>query len=361
MTSRGPSLHDFCRSMPKVELHAHLNGSISPSTIQKLLLRHGGSGGLQNDATAVPEVWKSTIAKGEKRTLEDCFAMFKMIHTLVNDEEAVETVAHDVVTEFAEDGVVYLELRSTPRANPATNMTKKSYVEAVLRGIHKALSELTTTAIYVALLLSIDRRHSVSEAQETVELASQYTSPVWPESTVRVVGIDLSGDPTAGDVESLLPVLKSAKERGLKLSLHIAEVPDKNVEIEQLLKLRPDRLGHGTFIHPCVGGTEEAVKMVIDHRIPIEVCLTSNVKSQTALNYDSHHFAFWWERDHPVVICTDDKGVFSTKLSEEYAIAGSTFSLSQQDLWSLAASAVDFTFESQDFKKDLKRMWASVH
>ena len=101
--------------------------------------------------------------------------MFKMIYTIVCDEESVEMVAHDVVCEFDEDGVVYLELRSTPRDNPATGMTKQSYIEAVLSGIDKAMTKCTTMR-YVRLLLSIDRRHSVTEAHDTVQLASEYTS-----------------------------------------------------------------------------------------------------------------------------------------------------------------------------------------
>ena len=110
-------------------------------------------------------------------------------------------------------------LRSTPRANPATSMTKRSYVDAVLTGIDKALSECTTT-MYVSLLLSIDRRQNLSEAQDIIRLASEYQSQPKHHHIVRVVGIDLSGDPTAGYMAALLPALKSVKQNGLKLYAH---------------------------------------------------------------------------------------------------------------------------------------------
>ena len=303
----------------------------------------------------MPQLWQTTILKGERRTLDDCFTMFKMIHTLVNDEESVEMVAHDVVREFADDGVVYLELRSTPRANPATGMTKRSYVEAVLSGVDNALSEITTT-IHVRLLLSIDRRHSATEAQDTVELASECLSQS-NNHHARVVGIDLSGDPTVGDIAALVPVLHSAKEKGLKLAIHIAEVPHRNEEIELLLSTRPDRLGHATFLHRDMGGNSMVEDKVSASRIPIEVCLTSNVKGQTVPNFENHHMGVWHKRGHPVVICTDDKGVFSTTLSEEYAIAGQTFSLSQKELWRLARCAVDYVFESDSLKDELRKVY----
>ena len=351
------SLIDFCRKIPKIELHAHLNGSISSNTMQKLLQRHQkqrqNKGGDIVDST-MPQLWQTTILKGEKRSLSDCFVMFKMIHTLVDDEEAVEIVAHDVVHEFAGDGVVYLELRSTPRANPATGMTKHSYIEAVLSGIDRALSQITTT-MRVCLLLSIDRRHSVTEAQDTVELASEGLSQ--SNHQARVVGIDLSGDPTVGDIAALVPVLHSAKEKGLKLAIHIAEVPHRNEETELLLSAQPDRLGHATFLHRDVGGNPDVEDKVSESRIPIEVCLTSNVKGQTVPNFENHHMGVWHKMGHPVVICTDDKGIFSTTLSEEYAIAGRTFSLSQQQLWHLARCAVDYVFESESLKEELRKVY----
>ena len=162
-----------------MELHAHLNGSISTATMERLIKLHEESRRRErregDNDFVLPQLWQTTIAKGERRTLDDCFIMFKMIHTLVNDEKAVQMVAHDVVTEFAEDGVVYLELRSTPRANPATSMTKRSYVDAVLTGIDKALSECTTT-MYVSLLLSIDHRQNLYMRLKTSSDWHQSTS-----------------------------------------------------------------------------------------------------------------------------------------------------------------------------------------
>ena len=347
------SLREFCCQMPKVELHAHLNGSISSTTMQKLLKRHKDRFE-KKGSEETPRLWETTIEKGERRTLADCFLMFKMIHTLVSDEESVEMVAHDVVREFADDRVVYLELRSTPRANVATGMTKNSYVEAILCGIDKALAECSTT-MYVRLLLSIDRRHSVTEAIDTVELALSHMKQTHHHA--RVIGIDLSGDPTVGNIPALIPVLHSAKERGLKLALHISEVPQRNEETELLLSLCPDRLGHGTFLHREAGGSLGLEETVLTSKTPIEVCLTSNVKGQTVANYENHHFSWWHRRGHPIVICTDDKGVFSTSVSEEYAIAGETFCLSQHKLWHLASCAVDHIFENDSLKNELKKLY----
>ena len=356
-------LKQFCRKLPKVELHAHLNGSISMTTMEWLLSRYEGSTKKEGKAVegqevlgqTPPELWQTTIAKGERRTMEECFLMFKIVHALVNDEAAVEKVARDVVLEFAEDSVVYLELRTTPRANPATNMTKRSYIDAVLSGIGKALVESTST-IHVRLLLSIDRRQTIAEAKDTVDLALEYQLKT-NQHQFKVIGVDLSGDPACGNITALVPVLRLVKEKGLKLSVHIAEIPNRIEEGRLLLSVEPDRLGHGTFLHASVGGSQDLVDIVMAKKIPIELCLTSNVKCRTVATYNNHHFAFWKERNHPLIICTDDKGIFSTTLSEEYAIAAKTLSLTVKDLQNLSCKAVQFTFESDSFKRELEKNW----
>lgn len=339
----------FCRKLPKLELHAHLNGSISSNTMQKLLKRYS-----DHNKGDVPQLWQTTILKEEKRTLSECFTVFKMIHHLVDDEEAVRMVACDVVKEFAEDGVIYLELRSTPRGNQTTGMTKQSYVEAILSGIDNAF-EKDELNIKVNLLLSIDRRQSVAEAFDTVRLAISLMGQT--HHYAKVVGIDLSGDPTKGDISSLFPALRLAKEGDLKLAVHLAEIPQRNEEASLLLSLYPDRLGHATFIHQKAGGSEKLETEILTRQVPIEICITSNLKCQTVSSYESHHFARWYERCHPLIICTDDKGVFSTSLSEEYAIVGRVFSLNQYQLKTLAAEAINHIFDNDSLKSELSKVY----
>ena len=109
-------------------------------------------------------------------------------------EPAPDQVTSEVIREFAADNVKYLELRSTPRAEPSTGMTKTSYIDALLRAVddcHRA----PDVDITVRLLLSVDRRCTVSDATDTVNLAAEYMR----RTDHIVVGIDLSGDPRVGE------------------------------------------------------------------------------------------------------------------------------------------------------------------
>nr|XP_036874873.1 adenosine deaminase-like protein [Manis javanica]XP_036874874.1 adenosine deaminase-like protein [Manis javanica]XP_036874875.1 adenosine deaminase-like protein [Manis javanica] len=101
----------FYSELPKVELHAHLNGSISSNTMKKLIAKKPG--------IKIHEQM-TMIDKQKKRTLEECFQMFQIIHQVTTSPEDILMVTKDVIKEFADDGVKYLELRSTPRRENAT-------------------------------------------------------------------------------------------------------------------------------------------------------------------------------------------------------------------------------------------------
>uniref|UniRef100_A0A3B4VIC4 N6-Methyl-AMP deaminase n=1 Tax=Seriola dumerili TaxID=41447 RepID=A0A3B4VIC4_SERDU len=308
----------FYRQLPKVELHAHLNGSVSSQTIEKLIKRKPHLN-IEHSMTA--------IGKGQRRTLDECFQVFKVIHQLVDTEEDILMVTTDVIREFAADSVKYLELRSTPREEKHTGLTKKGYIETVIRAIQLCKNE--GLDIDVRFLVAIDRRNGAEVAMETVALAEQFLL----SSDGLVVGLDLSGDPT---------------------------VPSQLEESDLLLNLPPDRIGHGTFLHPEVGGSQNLVNKVLKNNIPLELCLTSNVKGQTVPCYSQHHFNYWYQLGHPSVICTDDKGVFSTDLSQEYQLTASTFGLSHETVWKLSQQAIDCIFAPQTVKQQLKQKWIEL-
>ncbi|XP_066885243.1 adenosine deaminase-like protein isoform X1 [Kogia breviceps] len=331
----------FYSKLPKVELHAHLNGSISSNTIKKLIAKKPG---------LKIHYQMTMIDKGKKRTLEECFQMFQIIHQLTTGPEDILMVTKDVIKEFADDGVKYLELRSTPREN-ATGMTKKTYVESVLEGIKQSKQE--NIDIDVRYLISVDRRGGPSVAKETVKLAEEF----FLSTEDTVLGLDLSGDPTVGQAKDFLEPLLEAKKSGLKLALHLSEIPNQKKETQVLLDLLPDRIGHGTFLNSLEGGSLDLVDFVRQHQIPLELCLTSNVKSQTVPSYNQHHFGFWYSIVHPAVICTDDKGVFATHLSQEYQLAAETFHLTQSQVWDLSYESISYIFASESTKSDLRKKW----
>ncbi|XP_033341871.2 adenosine deaminase-like protein [Megalopta genalis] len=324
----------FCKSLPKLELHAHLNGSLSSETLKKLYKIQNPNS--EDDENVVMNI-------GKYSSLGECFKVFDIAHSLTVTPEAVFQSTYDVIKEFKEDNVIYLELRSTPRAVNG-QMTKREYIEAIIRAFQVCKTDLPE--IIVKLLVSINRKQGYKAAEENIDLAIDY----FKKHPQYVVGLDLSGDPMTGD--AFLELLKKARNAGLKIAAHCAEISNE-VEARDILEFKPDRLGHCTSIHPNLQGSEKLFKTLINSKIPVELCLTSNVQCKTVPSYESHQFKYLHEAGHPICLGTDDKGVFHTTLSREYEIAGSTFGLGQEDLVRLCSSSVEYAFAPDEEKKAL--------
>ena len=115
---------DFCQRLPKVELHAHINGSIRASTLEELVMSatqstqtvDGGGPDEEDDKERRQKMLETLRLRAhDQRSLSECFAIFDVIHSVVRDLPTVTRIAREVVEDFAADGCVYLELRSTPR------------------------------------------------------------------------------------------------------------------------------------------------------------------------------------------------------------------------------------------------------
>lgn len=195
---------------------------------------------------------------GPERTLQECFELFKVAHNVTNNPEAVCKATQDVIKEFADDNVIYLELRTTPRQE--NDMTKKQYIDAVIRGIE--ICENTVPNINVKLILSLDRKAPVENSSNTLELALEYlrTHPN------ILKGIDVSGDPTKGTW--FKDLVTEARANKLKVTIHAAEVPNIK-ETEEIIDFVPDRIGHGTCIVSEFGGSDELFQKFLESKIPV--------------------------------------------------------------------------------------------
>ncbi|KAI5994583.1 Metallo-dependent hydrolase [Pisolithus orientalis] len=280
--SLSPSDVDFLQSLPKAELHAHLNGCIPLQTLTDLAEHLTLSADTTDEIAATVARLKSGLTLND---VSEFFPLFSAIYAITSTPSALGRVTRDVLDSFlkAESNpppgfaytpapeCSYLELRTTPRAT--AQMSRYTYLTTVLDEIEKF------SADQAALIVSIDRRMSEADAKECVDLAIALRA-----AGRRVVGLDLCGDPGKGDIATFEKHFKRGKDAGLGLTLHIAEVyhidADKGArraalkDIEVLSKRR-----NGAY-KPC-----------------IEICLSSNLLSRT----------------------TDDTLPFRTTLLAEYA------------------------------------------
>jgi adenosine deaminase len=234
-------LQKFVSSMPKVELHAHLNGCIREESLFDLarqknvelpsklfhLCDHQHQHQHQPSHTADHSI--SFMYNVKPRSLTDCFDMFHVIPKCVNDLESLERITREALEDFANHHVAYLELRSTPKRINGS-LTKKEYMETIL-GVMKAFQDQDEKRFQQAesndsgpprlpmicrFLVSIDRSGSVQEAEENVALAIAFSQ--LPDSLV--VGVDIGGNPTKNDFRDFELALGKARLAGLKTTVH---------------------------------------------------------------------------------------------------------------------------------------------
>ncbi|KAJ3526350.1 hypothetical protein NM208_g11232 [Fusarium decemcellulare] len=304
-------------ALPKIELHAHLTGSISRRALHDIWLHKKAAGDteLQDPLLVMPE-------GKHDYNLETFFPLFSSyIYNLITDEESVKYTTKSVLSDFLNDGVCYLELRTTPRATP-----------------------------------------HLSAEQHTRDQASNTLRPLPSSIATRgVVGLDLCGDPTArpdGEISVFTPVFEEAKREGLGITVHFAEAEASGTqkELQTLLSWEPGRLGHVIW-------EDEATKQEIAKRgLCLELCLSCNVRAGMVRGgFEGHHFGHWSGVEGPKIsLGTDDVGVFGSPLSNEYRLVAEHFDLDRSAVCGLARQAIGSIFGGEEEKERLRRiMWTS--
>lgn len=342
----------FTKALPKTELHAHLTGSISKATLHKIWQSKDSLDStlaLEDPLTALPPATANAI------NLTTFFPLFDTyIYTLISDLPSIILATTSVLEDFLADGIVYLELRTTPRAIPAAGVSKEDYVTTVLGAItsfNAAHADKMTTK----LILSIDRKNSLAEAQDVLALALRNRDR-------GIVGLDLCGNPTRVPISHFGPVFAEARERGLGTTVHFAEVAGvAREELDLMLDWQPQRLGH--VIHVPA----ELRRRIREKRIGLELCLSCNVLAGMlpvsgaggpGAGFAEHHFGEWWKGGGcAIALGTDDVGVFGSALSQEYLLAAEHFGLGRRELVRLGRSAVECIFGGEEEKKRLSGLW----
>lgn len=379
--SSSSSLYCFLHQLPKVELHAHLNGCIRPDTLFALAEEKGvtlSSHHFQRSPTSSTQHSENSnndalLYNVMPRSLQDCFDMFAEIPKCVNDVASLKRITREALDDFAAHHVVYLELRTTPKAlNEACD--KRLYVQTVLSVMQEFEIQQQkqqrqregemTIPMTCRLIIAIDRSLSIEEACENVDLAiSLYKKGKESDGdlyTKRIVGMDLGGNPTRGDFSTFRPHLERARRAGLRITLHCGEVASScnhdDGEAKAMIEFCPDRLGHALFVPNT---------LLLQKRIPVETCPTSNVMTLELAQYAQGHLIQglkqhpqlkeWLDTKYPLAIGTDDPGVFDTSPTKELWLLCRAFDINHSDLCRLVERSMEYAFCDERTKRRIEK------
>jgi adenosine deaminase len=285
--------------LPKTDLHVHLDGSLRPATMLELARE-------RNVALPAsdPEALAAHMVVDDARHLEDYLARFEISLALMQDAEALERIAYELVLDAAADGVRYMEVRWCPALNTRGGLSADEALEAPLRGFERADAETgTRTAAIVCGLRTLPPAASLAMA----ELAAAYRDR-------GVVGFDLAGSEAGNPPGRHAEAFRLAARAGVATTCHAGEGAGPESVWEALIECGARRIGHGTRI----AEDPALLRYVNDFRIPIEVCLTSNVQTRATRGYADHPLGLYLKRGLVVSLNTDNRLMSGTTMTDEF-------------------------------------------
>ncbi|MBK3524601.1 adenosine deaminase [Streptomyces sp. MBT70] len=317
-------LRSFIAGLPKAELHVHHVGSASPRIVSELAARHPGS-----KVPADPE------ALAEYFTFTD-FAHFIEVYLsvvdLIRTPEDVRLLTYEVARDLARQQVRYAELTITPFSSTRRGIDERAFMDAIEDARKAAEAEFGTVLRWC---FDIPGEAGLEAAEVTTRLATE--DRIRPEG---LVSFGLGGPEIGVPRPQFKPYFDRAIAAGLRSVPHAGETTGPETVWDALRDLRAERIGHGT----SSARDPELLAYLAEHRIPLEVCPTSNIATRAVRSLEEHPIKEFTRAGVLVTINSDDPPMFGTDLNNEYAVAARLLELDERGLAALAKDAVEVSF-----------------
>ncbi len=317
---------EFIRSLPKTELHCHLDGSLRLDTILDLA---------QKDKVTLPSTDPDTLLKyvsvGDRKTnLPDYIKTFDYLLSVLQTPESLTRAAYELIEDVSKENVLYMEVRYSPVLHTQRGMSHMETVDAVLQGLRQAEKDFgIRSGVIICGIRSISPEISYMLAEVAVAFKNR-----------GVVGFDLAG------VEENFPA-KDHKEafylilnNNINTTLHAGEDYGPESIHQAVHYCGAHRIGHGVRLKE----DGDLLNYINDHRIALEMCLTSNVQTGSVKSYERHPFKLYYEYGLRVTLNTDNRLVSNTTLTNEYLLAHKYFNLDIADFKEIIIGGFKSTF-----------------
>ncbi len=337
MSDRPPLDREIIRQIPKVQLHEHLDGSMRPETVLALAARCG----YELPASA-PEQLASFFHAGATRgSLPEYLEGFRHTIAVTQTPEALEQVAYEFMEDQATDNVVYVEARFAPAFHTTEGLGLDGVMTAVLRGLSRGSREFD---VGFGLIVCAMRNEDTHLSERLAELAVSYRHQ-------GCVGFDLAGEEAGHPANHHLAAFQLAKRMDFNITIHAGESFGPESIWQALQYCGAHRIGHGVrLVEDIVIYERQVIRVgtlaqyVLDHRIPLEFCISSNVHTGAVRSLDDHPFPYFWAKDYRVTLNTDNRLMSDTTMTDEYLIAVEHFDLDFDDLEKLSINTMKSSF-----------------
>jgi len=313
---RTPS--SFIRLLPKAELHLHLEGSIEPRTLLELRERHGERASL----TDADRIYRYVDFAG--------FLMaFKAVTDHLRSAEDYELITYRLMQRLKEENVLHAEVYVSVGVCLWRSQDFAALFEGLDRGRARGARDFGVSLLWI---FDAVRQFGAEEAQRVFELAVRF-------SDRHVVAVGLGGDELKGPPELFRSAYAYALDHGLRLTAHAGETAGPE-SIWGALNLQAERIGHAL----TAAQDPDLVEELAQRQIPVEICLTSNVRTGLCNSVSEHPAKNYFDHGLMITLNSDDPAMFSTTLVREYQIAQDTFGFTDEHLRELARNSFEASF-----------------
>ncbi|MEU1621764.1 adenosine deaminase [Streptomyces sp. NPDC008238] len=322
MSDTASSLDAFIAGLPKAELHVHHVGSASPRIVAELAARHPDSK-VPTDPAALAEYFSF-------RDFAHFIEVYLSVVDLIRDAEDVRLLTYEVARDMVRQNIRYAELTVTPYSSVRRGIPDRAFVEAIEDARKAAEAEL---GIVLRWCFDIPGEAGLASAEETARIATE----LQPDG---LVSFGLGGPEIGVPRPQFKPYFDRARAAGLHSVPHAGETTGPQTIWDALNELGAERIGHGT------SATQDPrlLDHLAEHRIPLEVCPTSNIATRAVATLDEHPVKEMVAAGVLVTVNSDDPPMFGTDLNTEYAVAARLLQLDEGGLAQLARNAVEASF-----------------
>jgi adenosine deaminase/aminodeoxyfutalosine deaminase len=315
--NRQPS--DFIRSLPKAELHLHLEGSIEPATLLDLQRRHG----IQTEGLAeIDQLYRYQDFTG-------FLLAFKKVTEHLHAPEDYELITYRLMERLRSENVLHAEVYVSVGVCHWQGKDFDAIFEALERGRDQGRRDFGVSLLWI---FDAVRQFGPERAQLVAECAVRHRER-------NVVGFGIGGDERRAGPELFREVFAYAGAHGLRLTAHAGETTGPE-SIWGALNLKTERIGHGL----SAWYDRELMAELVKRQVPIEICLSSNLRTGCCRRLEEHPLKLYFDTGAMVVLNSDDPAMFSTSLAREYQLAQDAFGFADEQLREMARNSFEASF-----------------
>ena len=312
------------KALPKVELHCHLDGSLSRGFIESRLGR--------------------TVSPEELQVSENCTSLveylekFSLPGQCIMDEKGLEEAGYDVLKNMSRENVRYAEIRFAPLLSETSSMNCRSVIEALLKGLERGRADFGTRFGVITCAM---RHHSQEDNSRMIKTAREYLG-------YGVCAADLAGAESMSPMSPFMELFQNARKLDMPFTIHAGECGSVQNVIDSV-RAGAGRIGHGIALR----GHYDIQRNLADHGAGIEMCPISNLQTKAVKSTAEYPLREFLDAGLKVSINTDNRTVSNTSLTKELKFIQNNYGIQDEEIRLLMKNAVDTAFASEDEKERL--------